>query len=222
MRLNTPFKTQNRREWVTRIQRLASAHPEQTEISWSSTAAMTKVLATVAGGNVNHLLLPDGGGMDVHEFAHARQHGHIELHMSGKLFYLVRPVRLVLHILPELVSESFFWMETSQPDLAPLDGNAPDDSEVVELRAGTYVPRSAWDNGYWGSDEDGNDLPLPAEARLVVMGKPGKYVLTAKGSVYNAIPATYGGEHNKITMAAFRAEVEAIAKRAMQHGHRDP
>jgi serine/threonine-protein kinase len=70
-----------------------------------------------------------------------------------------------------------------------------------------YVSREIWDRGFL-HDENGDEIPIPDNARLVMRLLQGKVLLVAKGSLWNSDPATYDGRHNTMTAAQIRRIIE--------------
>jgi hypothetical protein len=64
-----------------------------------------------------------------------------------------------------------------------------------------------------GPDENGDEIPVPDDARLTVRWLRGKVLLVAKGSLWNGDPAAYDGRHNGMTAAQIRITIErSLAK----------
>ena len=135
--------------------------------------------------------------------------------------WIMKPRSLTLERL-ESAGNSFLLLELDNLDPSGVDGtdeNEPDgDSdaehaklsreELLEVAPAEYVSRDVWDRGFLDRDENGDDIPIPRDARLAVRWLQGKVLLVAKGSLWNRDPATYDGRHNGMTAAQIRRTIE--------------
>jgi hypothetical protein len=92
------------------------------------------------------------------------------------------------------------------------DGGVQRSEELVEVAPAEYVSRDAWDRGFLGHDENGDEIPIRDDARLTVRWLQGKVLLVAKGSLWNSDPANYDGRHNGMTAAQIRTTIERSAR----------
>ncbi|EJL23954.1 hypothetical protein PMI02_03874 [Novosphingobium sp. AP12] len=107
-------------------------------------------------------------------------------------------------------AESFivFELEELMPSGVYDDVDSPFSEEIVEISRGVYAPRSAWDDGFYGYDENGDEIPLPEEARRIQRLFCGRLMMVTKGSLWNGSQLTYAGEHNYLANDAIRAQIE--------------
>ncbi len=96
------------------------------------------------------MFFPNGGGLDMACVSLGSLPGTIEIGVQGggaKLRYVVRPTSLHFESVSEDPQWNYLRLETEGLDMVTSDvvddGGAPE--EVVELRNGSYAPRSAWD-----------------------------------------------------------------------------
>lgn len=219
----TEFQAEARHKWeaVMADPRLG---PLQASRSWEDPDSILRLLDLTLGATSNHVLLPTGGGMDMVGAVRSHEPGCLELRVRRGLAYVVKPRRLVLERFPEALAESFFILEAEPLDLAQVAGEdflddedrdavlsrrrARGSEEVLELAPRHYVPRSVWDDGSLGVDSDGDTIPLPSGARVVVRWLKGRFMILSTGSLWNGVPATYDGRHDHLTTPAIRAQIE--------------
>lgn len=219
----TPFQSAARARWERAVVDpvLGPLSPSQT---WDAVDAIVPVLNQVLGATDNHALLPTGGGMDLKGAARSHEPGCIELRIRDRHVYVVKPRRLVLERFPDALAESFFILEADPIDLVPLDDEVFEDDydrdvilarrrnngrqELLELEPGVYQSRAAWDEGVIGHDGDGEEIPLPSNARLVVRWLRGRFMILSTGSLWNGVPETYDGGHDRMTDKTIRDTIQ--------------
>ena len=174
---------------------------------WTDKKEITAVLNTIGIVNTNHMFLPRGGGLDLEGASASHEAGCIELNTAGAT--VVKPKALHFEFIGKSIEWAYFRLEVG--GLAPSGVYETLDSayeELTELTKGNYGSRSVIDEGHDGYDEDGNEKPLPEEARLVVRVLEGSFLVVAKASPYNMTNSTYDGRHDKMSAAEFRSYME--------------
>lgn len=219
------FITKNLADWSAAIATLG-VEPDS-RVTWEGTASIIRALTPVMGVNLNHALLPGGGGLDFEGVVLSRERGCLEFTLGRRSAYLVKPKRLIFEKLtPD--GQSFYLLELDQLEPSgvydedadePSEGDDQDEptrvrdyEELLEVTPGDYRPRDVWDRGFLHYREDGAEVPLPPSSRLVVRILKGKILIVAKASLWNSDPATYDGRHTKLTSKQIRSAIEhAIA-----------
>jgi|GEM_PF-1087536 len=214
------FRKSNRAAWDAAIQPLGVT-PGLSE-TWSSPTAIARALDPVMGLNLNHALLPTGGGHDFESVRPSREPGCLEFRIGERTGYIVRPKKLTFERL-EAEGESFFLLEldTLEPsgvyDTDDEDEDEDEDDrparvreseELLELSPGDYASRDVWDRGFLRYNEDGSEEPLPRSARVVVRWFGGKILIVAKASLWNSASETYDGRQNRMTASQIRTVIE--------------
>lgn len=226
--MNDEFRQKFLPKWETRIKEIFPfGIPNQ--CVWENKQDIIQVLNKLAlPDNLNHTFLPSGGGLDLVSAKESIEKDCIELKFDG-IFDIVKPIRLSFHSFNFDAEWNYFRLDTGdiQPsgvyeDLSSfsykkLDGNdghrdENDDlfcyEELTELEPGVYLDRSIYEYGYYGSDENGDPLRLPKNARVVSRTFQGAYVIFCKASLYNANTGTYDGRHNRMTDKMFQAHIQ--------------
>lgn len=205
--------------WRSVVEELA---PSCSTISWTALPDIVRVLALVGRqAPDNATILPLGTMMDLTRAAPSSEPGCVELGFGfddgGRV---VRPAELQL-VVPEgdpLREFAYFRLK-----LAPLAPSGVSDEttlpfeEVVEVSPGEYVNFSQWEEGTLGPDADGDELPMPAEARRVVRHFNGVLVITSKGSWLESNAENL--RHNERTAAEFRAGIEKVLGQMRRQAH---
>jgi serine/threonine-protein kinase len=179
-------------------------------MEWSTVKDISVVLNLIGQvPNTNHIFCPDGGGFDLTGSAISVESGCIELKSDGSTT-IIKPRRLTFHAINSDPNWHYFYLETNT--LSPSGVYDYDDTdsliqrtseEVCELAPGDYVERSIWDYGYFGSDENGDPLPLSNSARPIIREFTGSFAVFGKYSYYNQDNSTYDGRHNKLGPIGF-------------------
>ena len=200
-----------RSRWLDAITSVGAS--DATSKEWRGTAAIGAALDPFLGQNINHAHYPTGGGQDWRFRAQSYLEGCLALGIEERLIDLFIPERMVLQHFPDAVQESFLLIELAALPADPVTSVYRDSQEYGELPGGEVFPRSAWDAGYLDHDEEGREIPLPEDARLVSRWLNGKILVVAKGSIWNGDPGTYDGRHNDLTAAQIRERIEAALSR---------
>lgn len=218
------FREESLSSWRDVVNQLSGTN---SLVSWKSRSDILKVLKLVADkAPLNHTMHPGGGGLDLTGAVGSREENCIDLDFQGTTT-IVLPISLTL-VAPAndpLREWAYFRLETGElkpsgvyDDLGDLDYE-----EVLELRPGVYVERYHSDAGFYGHDEDGNEVPLPRGARVVSRVFRGSFVVVAKASTYNCDPENdaYDGRHARMSPDEFRTYIERqleAARKANRYG----
>lgn len=218
----TDYQAEARRKWEA-VMADTRLGPIRASRSWDDLDSIVRLLDLTLGATNNHVLLPTGGGMDMVGAVRSHEPGCLELRVRRGLAYVVKPRRLVLERFPDALAESFFILEAEPLDLADVEGEdfldeerdavlsrrrTRGSEEILELAPRHYVPRSVWDDGNLGIDSNGDKIPLPSGARVVVRWLNGRFMFLSTGSLWNGVPATYDGRHDRLTTSAIRAQIQ--------------
>lgn len=208
------FLAQCRNAWV---QALDYLNPDQkVQLSWHGAAAIKAALDPVLATTRSHAHLPTGGGHDFSGLRVSHEPGCLEFNIAGGANYIVRPKSMILQRMAAAPAESFLLLELDElpptgiyeEHVFPGSERAYRQEQLVELSPAEYVDRTAWDEGSLGYDERGYTIPLPDSARLVVRWRNGKILFVTKGSIWNGMPETYDGRHDRMCASDIRTMIE--------------
>jgi serine/threonine-protein kinase len=209
------FHARNLKEWVSVQRRLFPAGFPQ-RVVWTEFDDIRAVLKLVVGtGNLNHVMLPGGGGMDLTEIALASEAGLLMLRLGTRV--VVKPKSFSFESFGPGSPWNYFRLEAEPmpPSGTPGAVVMPDgiDEYVCEISPGTYVTPNAWEYGEYRGQ------PLPPGARPITRTLKGAFLIVSKRSWYNLAPETYDGRHGPVGGDAFRAY---IARHAEKHPEPPP
>jgi serine/threonine-protein kinase len=241
------FERRSRADWAHMIRNL-SGGGSPSRVIWTNLGSIIEVLNACARmPDANHMFYPTRGGNDLEGAELASEEGCIAL-IAGGGPEIVRPRRLLLELIPAQVEWSYFRLEVDELEPAldrddddhdDVDGDVVEEDqrdhrvatrdslgfgeveEAVEIAPGEYIERMYWDEGWYGYDEGGEPLPLPASARLVSRCLRGDFVIFAKLSPYNLDSSTYDARHAKLSTDQFREYIEKQSVR-LSRGARGP
>lgn len=204
------FREKNLKQWKTFLFDLfPGTIPKSFE--WKSISEILFVLNKIGSQyNMNHLFFPTGGGLDLTGAKSSYEEGCIEL-LFDELSYIVKPQSLCFESFGDEYEWAYFRLEADFLEPSGVyDELSRDLEELTEISPLEYVDRSIWDYGYYGTDEDGNEIPLPDTARTIIRFFSGSFVIFAKGSIYNRTSGTYDGRHNQMNSTEFRSHIEGV------------
>jgi hypothetical protein len=202
------FHRECRAKWINAITLVSGPTPPTTSV-WHDTDAIVSAIRPFADA-VNHLHFLSGG-LDIARVTLGQEPGTIEFIIEDKVAYLAKPRSMTLEYIPAAPAESFVILDLASLEpsgVYPLGGSDHWHEELVELSPGNYAERDVWDTGHTGYDEAGNEIPLPAGARLLLRIFHGRLMLVTKGSLWNSIPKTYDGRHDRMTNQQIRDLIE--------------
>jgi len=79
------------------------------------------------------------------------------------------------------------------------------DVELVVASAARWQSRG---HGVWQHDENGNEIPLPEDAKTVLRLLSGKLLIVSQGSMWNHSDKTWAGMHAKMSASEIRTKIE--------------
>ena len=207
------FACDNPEQWLAALAAAFPAGIPETS-SWHLVREMAAVLQAFCRPNLNHVLLPGGGGMDMLACGPGKLADTIELSSDPCIAYICQPTRLTFEYLPSAPWESFFLLESEglQPFTSALQEGRTRE-EAVELPDGRLLERSCWEPGTYRPSPDADDVPLPASARRVKRFFRGKFLVVAKSSWWNSVPEAYDDLQAPHSAAQIRARIEAVVGR---------
>lgn len=202
-----------RHRWADAITQTLGTSP-QAHTEWMGPSPIVGALAPFEGSGRNHVLIPTGGGMDMESVELATfEKGCIEISVSERWVWVIKPRLLEFEYIAEDPHQSFFFLHADTMTPTGVYEEVEESEHVLELSPGDYVSRDIWEQGFVDHDETGREIPIPSSARLVDRWFAGKFMVVAKGSIWNGIPATYDGRHNKMSAAQIREAIGRILSR---------
>jgi serine/threonine-protein kinase len=202
------FAARNRARWRAAIGKAFGNAPPQSA-QCTALDEMVRVLTPFMGENLNHTMMPGGGGFDMDGIARARELACLEFSSSPKCVTVFRPAVLFFEHLSDSPWNSFFLVETRPLEASGVyGGDETTYEEVLEVAPGKYVSRGHLDEGHMGYDEEGREIPLPEGNRLVCRYMTGRFLIVAKASLWNLVSATYDGRHDSMSAAEIRRQIE--------------
>ena len=202
--------------WSDAIANIAGDNPPMSA-TWRGVYSIRSVLQPFVADERNHAYLPTGGGWDMRSVDHSVELGCLDFGVGERAAWIMKPNSLVLENFPETPINSFLLLELAELQPSGIyehreTRRAEFVEELVELGPGDYAERGVWDDGFLGRDEEGNEIPLPDNSRLVNRWLKGKILIVAKTSLWNSVPATYDGRHNTMEANDIRRCItEALA-----------
>lgn len=175
-----------------------------TRVIWERLTDIIEILDLLCSYQVNHMLYPDGGGLDLEFVNSGGEPDTIELIPEGtrrkERILLVKPLRLVYEGFGKDYEWNYFRLETG--GLAPtgIDIVHHSREDLVELEDTHYIKGFYWEDGIY------KEKKLPPSARLIHRFLRGTFLIIQKTSVYNHFDL-YMGLHNQMTTDQFREYV---------------
>lgn len=177
---------------------------------WTDLNNIIDILSAIGTNKaMNHAFMPGGGGDDLSNANSSYENYCIELRF-GSSIEIVKPSKLTFHSFENYPDWSYFRLDcTGLLPTGVYNSVGTEFEELTEISPLQYVNRSVWDEGYYGSDENGNPEPLPHGSRTVMrLVKDGALVIFSKSSIYNRIPENYDGIHNKMSNHEFENHIQ--------------
>jgi hypothetical protein len=204
------MKAEVGRKWLSAVAAVVGGTPPATA-AWRNLDDIIRILGPFMGPAINHGLLPTGGGMDLEGVRKSRERGCLEFDVGSRTGYVMRPKQLTLEYVKEAPVESFLLLILKK--LKPsgvyddVEGNGRE--ELLEVDD-DYLDRSLLDRGYLRHDESRYEVPVPRDARIVCRFLKGSVMIVAKSSIWNGMPGTYDGEHDKMSTDQIREVIETL------------
>lgn len=202
------FLTECLEIWIRAIERLALPSPNKSAV-WRDIDDVCTALQPFMGNGRNHAHYPSGGGLGFLAVQRASEPGCLQFTVAEQLAEIMKPKELIFEYFPDDPIQSFFMLELAELSSTGIDPNpGPDREQIFEYPEGKYLSPEIWYREYLAHDEHGREIPLPPEGRLISRWFRGKVLIVGKGSLWNGVPATYDGRHNKMTAAQVRGLIE--------------
>lgn len=152
----------------------------------------------------NHMLFPDGGGLDFVGVSRAQEKGCIAIN-SQNVISIIKPRRLYVE---SFAKGEYNYLLLEADDLEPIED--VDDSNnkcqfLVEDIPGHYV--SARDYSYGVYDYE-TGKPFPPGWRPVRRYCSGKFLIVPKAGFYNSLIVSYDGCHDRLSSEEFRKRID--------------
>jgi hypothetical protein len=173
--------------------------------TWTSLGESIRTLEPFMG--INHSFYPVSGGMDFLGVTTSKEFGCLEFALGEGPVCVLRPRSISFGFIPLSPENSFFLI-----DLAPLRPTGvyetvAESEQVVEFD-GRYHNHEIEARGYLEIDENGDEVPLPEDARTVVRLLHGKVLIVAKTGLWNGDTSTYDGRHGRMDVPTIRQAIE--------------
>jgi hypothetical protein len=187
---------------------------------WSERADILRVLVTIGEEDLNELLFPDGGGLDLTGAADSVEADCIELHFGSRVD-IVKPERLAFHSFGPMWEWAYFRLDTLP--LEPTGIYEPSDQlheEVLEVAPGEYVDSAVLYAGATEAAEADDSLPALDTARRVIRHLRGSFAIFPKRARYMTVLGAYDGRHDKTDDAQFNEYVGNAVEKLRQREQR--
>ena len=206
------------KEWEFLVERIfGESIPSRTE--YHNPEHIVRVLNLLGQSRtLNHMLFPDGGGLDFTHAEVAAETGFIYIY-CGTIINLLKPRSLYFESFPD-PRWNYFMIECEEVD--PIDGiyiSHHGDQELVEDYPGHYVKS---DDCMYNVYDYETGEPLPADAKVVCRFTKGNFLIVMKTCTYNQIPSTYDGRHSLMTNEEFRQyifKLQSLLSSAIEQGY---
>jgi serine/threonine protein kinase len=203
------FQRYNRLQWQE-IHKKLFPFAVPCKVVWEDISDIIKILNLIGStDNLNHMMLPDSGGIDMEKVSFGREEGTMEFILSDNHTYIVKPKHLTFNGFPNSPEWNYFRLETGE--LEPLgmeSGLYPNRAEAVEIEPMQYIDRIFWDEGRYLNQ------PLSKESRLINRYLNGAFLIVQKTSIYNHMGSVYFAGHNKMTAIEFHRRIVKLVQEA--------
>lgn len=170
-----------------------------TRATWESIDAIVDVLKILSNyDNLNHMLFPGSGGLDLLGVEYGLEPDSIELVVGDKSICLVKPIRLMFESFELDWEWNYFRLEVGGLEPTGLTKVHRKLEYLYEVGRNLYVSEREWYR-----DQE-NDQTYPRESRSVSRCMGGSFLFVKKTSLYNQIGATYDGRHDQLSADEFR------------------
>lgn len=103
--------------------------------------------------------------------------------------------------------ESFLLLELREMQPSGLYENVSITEQVARIHGEGY-DYGIMEQGVWHYDEDGTEVPVPEDSKVVLRLLSGKLLIVSQGSMWNRTNETWDGRHNAMTSDDIRAMIE--------------
>jgi serine/threonine protein kinase len=206
-KLNDDFHSRNQQEWVELQAKLFPASVPK-HVEWTDLNEIVKVLKTIcAVRNLNHMFLPDYGGLDLMDARLSYEPGCIELDFSG--VDIVKPRRLLFESFGDYKEWNYFRLDLD--NLQPLALNENDENELLQGKETVSETSPGVYHSFYVLKTravDNRGVALTWQSRYTKRWFRGSFVIFCKRSIYNLDKETYDGRHGRMSSEDFRVYIE--------------
>lgn len=191
------------------LEKLLFADRTPESASWSDTDKILDVLNIISVLPVsNHMLFSNNGGLDLIKVERATEEGMIDIYSDLGSIYRLKPKRLYFERFNGHTEWNYFQLKFENVQTV-FDDGADGEELLCEDYPGHYVSSRYFDYGVYDYD---TGEELPESARLICRYSRGSLLFVMKTGLYNSIPGTYDGRHDRGTNEAFREYIESLIK----------
>lgn len=192
------------------IQKRLFGESNPSRMEWEDTNEIIKTLQVISSySDLNHMFMPDGGGLDMDNVLQAAEEGCIQIEGNGSI-NIAKPNTLYYENISNDPMWSYFRVDFENLELIEEKSESQSFEEVTEVLPGKY---DKWIYGNYGHDKQGN--PLPDGYRIVARYISGAIVIFSKASIYNEISGTYDGRHNKMNAKEFKEYISCMRQKCL-------
>jgi serine/threonine protein kinase len=207
------FRKRNPLQWYDVQARLFPMAIPQRAI-WEATESILEVLNYLSSAsNLNHMLLPGSGGVDMLGAKQGSEADTIELNVGERSVYVVRPKRLIFENFGFDWEWNYFRLETGALELSESGSARSNHEWLREIAPHEYVSEREWQ-----IDRE-MEREYPSDARIICRYFDGDFLILQKTSTYNRISSTYDGRHNQMNTDEFRAYMAGKVELAQRIRH---
>jgi serine/threonine protein kinase len=158
---------------------------------------------------LNHLFLPDGGGLNLIGVKKSHEDGCIEINVGFPI--ILKPKRLIFESFDYVEEWNYFRLESDVLNPSEYYPKVVDYEILTELEPLLYTDYKCSDY----NDFNGKELPENARSIKRHLSED-SFVIFQNTSTYNKISSTYDGRHNKMTADQFREYIGRAVKEISQ------
>jgi hypothetical protein len=166
---------------------------------WEDTDSIAEILNYLGSvDGLNHMFLPDGGGMDLRGARQGLEPGTIELIIDDGVVYVVKPKRLIFESFDFSWEWNYFRLETGGLAVTGIVEVYLNRERLFEIAPLQYISEADRERDWEG------ERKYPSGPRHVDRFINGDFLVVGKASSYNQIPSTYDGRHSQMGTDEFR------------------
>ena len=212
--LNTDFELRNAEEWRG-IQCKIFPFNIPNRAIWEDNEQIRAVLEILGSvDNLNYMLLPEGGGLDLDGAGISNEKDCIELKAHGSI-NIVKPKRLVFESFESDPEWNYFRLETEGLEKSGVYEDLPVIAKrevVTEIAPCLYTDYDCWLHNEFNGGE------LPAKARPVVRYFQGDFIIVQKTSKLNRIPYSYFNDISQMPTDQMKDFVTDLVMKCQEQG----
>lgn len=180
-------------------------------VIWEQIDGIAEILNYLGSiDSLNHMHLPNRGGMDLLGATLGAEPGTIELNVGDRTVYVVKPNRLIFENLDFDWEWNYFRLETGGLNPKRRVRIRHNCQYLVEIAPKKYISRERWEQ----ATEQGQEYS--SEYRLISRYMKGDFLILQKTSLYNSSGYTYDGKHNQMGTDEFRQYINLKVKLVQQ------